>query len=324
MSKNSLRVVFAGTPAFAASHLNALIDSEHQLLAVYTQPDRPAGRGRKLQASPVKQLAEHAGIPVYQPESLKDQTVQQQLTNLGADVMVVVAYGLILPQAVLEAPRSGCLNVHASLLPRWRGAAPIQRAIEAGDSMTGITIMQMDVGLDTGAMLATSSCPINAQSSSATLHDELAILGPPLLLGVLGDLPQHQSQARQQDDNQACYAAKILKPEGRLDWSQNAITLDRRVRAFNPFPVCFGFLGDVRIRIWQARVTPAGDASEVPGTILRADGEGIVIACGEGALTIEVLQLEGGKALTAEQLLRAHRAQFAAGQCFDMPSAADR
>ena len=187
MSKCPLRVIFAGTPDFAASHLKALIDSEHQLLAVYTQPDRPAGRGRKLQASPVKQLAEQAGLPVYQPASLKDEAAQLQLAALDADVMVVVAYGLILPQAVLDTPRFGCLNVHASLLPRWRGAAPIQRAIEAGDTTTGITIMQMDAGLDTGAMLATASCPIDPRATSAAdLLDELALLGPPLLLEVLG------------------------------------------------------------------------------------------------------------------------------------------
>ena len=186
MSKYPLRVIFAGTPDFAAIHLKSLINSEHQLLAVYTQPDRPAGRGRKLQASPVKQLAEQAGLTVYQPASLKDEGTQLQLAALDADVMVVVAYGLILPQAVLDTPRFGCLNVHASLLPRWRGAAPIQRAIEAGDTTTGITIMQMDAGLDTGAMLATVSCPIGPRTSAADLHDELALLGPALLLASLG------------------------------------------------------------------------------------------------------------------------------------------
>lgn len=322
MAKPALRVLFAGTPEFAAVHLARLIDSEHQLVGVYTQPDRPAGRGRKLHASPVKQLAESAGLPVFQPASLKDAAAQQQLAELAADVMVVVAYGLILPQAVLDTPRYGCLNVHASLLPRWRGAAPIQRAIEAGDTHTGITIMQMNAGLDTGAMLATASCPIGARTTAADLHDQLATLGPPLLLEVLADLEAYQRRSCAQDDAQANYAHKILKPEAQLDWRCSANVLERRVRAFNPFPVCYSVLGGERIRVWQATSPqPSATSTAAPGTIIHADDAGIVVCCGEYTLSMEVLQLEGGRALSAQELLRAHQAKFAPGRRFDLPSA---
>jgi len=319
MSKLPLRVIFAGTPDFAAIHLKGLINSEHQLLAVYTQPDRPAGRGRKLQASPVKQLAEQAGLPVYQPASLKDEGAQLQLAALGADVMVVVAYGLILPQAVLDTPRFGCLNVHASLLPRWRGAAPIQRAIEAGDTTTGITIMQMDAGLDTGAMLATVSCPIGPRTRAADLYHELALLGPPLLQQVLADIECYQSQSRAQDNERANYAHKILKAEALIDWSSSAVTLERKVRAFNPFPVCYSKLRGKRVRVWQARALPSDATREAPGTILRAYEEGIVVSCGVGELALEILQLEGATKLAARQIFNAHQAQFAAGGRFDLP-----
>lgn len=319
MSKFPLRVIFAGTPDFAAFHLKGLINSEHQLLAVYTQPDRPAGRGRKLQASPVKQLAEQVGLPVYQPASLKDEGVQLQLAALGADVMVVVAYGLILPQAVLDMPRFGCLNVHASLLPRWRGAAPIQRAIEAGDTTTGITIMQMDAGLDTGAMLTTVSCPISSRTTAADLYDKLALLGPPLLQQVLADIEQYQSQSRAQGDERANYAHKILKAEALIDWSSSAVALERKVRAFNPFPVCYSKLRGKRVRVWQASALPSDATLEAPGTILRAYEEGIVVSCGEGELALETLQLEGATKLAAWQIFNAHQTQFAAGERFDLP-----
>lgn len=311
-----LRLVFAGTPEFAALHLNALIESEHQLIAVYTQPDRPAGRGKKLQASPVKQLAEAAGIPVRQPVSLRDAQARQELASLNADVMVVVAYGLILPQAVLDAPRLGCLNVHASLLPRWRGAAPIQRAIAAGDTETGITIMQMDAGLDTGDMLASSRCAITGATTAASLHDELASLGAPLLLRVLRDLPAHQAAANPQDDALACYAGKILKSEGDIDWTRHAQTLDRLIRAFNPFPVCFTTLDGERVKIWQAE--PGGNAplAEPPGTILSAGRDGILVNCGVGQLNLRQLQLAGGKILSVEQLLNARAELFAPGKRF--------
>jgi methionyl-tRNA formyltransferase len=322
MTKSPLRLVFAGTPEFAALHFQALIESEHQLLAVYTQPDRPAGRGKKLQASPVKQLAESAGIPVRQPVSLKDAQAQQELAALGADALVVVAYGLILPQAVLDAPRLGCLNVHASLLPRWRGAAPIQRAIAAGDSETGITIMQMDAGLDTGDMLASGGCAITGTTTAASLHDELASLGAPLLLQVLEDLPAHQAAASRQDDSLACYANKILKPEAAIDWGQPAEVLDRLIRAFNPFPVCFSALDGERVKVWQAE--PAGNAPlpEPPGTILRASRDGLLVNCGAGQLNLRQLQLAGGKVLTVEQLLNARAELLAPGKRFATPDTA--
>ena len=317
-----LKLVFAGTPAFSAAHLKALIDSKHQLLAVYTQPDRPAGRGKKLQASPVKQLAIEAGVPVHQPASLKSVEAQAELEALGADVLVVVAYGLILPQAVLDTPRFGCINVHASLLPRWRGAAPIQRAIEAGDPVTGTTIMQMDAGLDTGAMLATAEVPIGADTTAGTLHDQLAEVGAPLLLQVLDNLQDYQARAEIQDDAHANYAHKILKPEAELDWAASAEELDRRIRAFDPFPMCFSGLGEQRVKIWSAR--PAGTAplAEPPGTILRSDRDGILVNCGQGQLQLLRLQLPGGKPLTAEQVINGSGELFAAGKRFNLPERA--
>ncbi len=317
-----LKLVFAGTPEFSAIHLKALINSKHSLLAVYTQPDRPAGRGKKLRASPVKALAREANLPVFQPPSLKDPQTVQSLADLGADLMIVVAYGLILPQAVLDTPPLGCLNVHASLLPRWRGAAPIQRAIAAGDPATGVTIMQMDAGLDTGDMLATASCLIGPRTTAASLHDELASLGAPLLLDVLSDLPAHQARARQQDDAQATYASKISKSEARIDWQLPATELARRIRAFNPYPICFSELAGERVKIWSAQ--PAGSAAnkEPPGTILRADREGILVACGGGQLNILQLQLPGGRPVSAADILNARGALFAEGISFETPMAA--
>lgn len=319
MTDNALRILFAGTPEFSARHLQALLASQHEIVAVYTQPDRPAGRGKKLQASPVKKLAQSAGIPVEQPASLRDEDAQQTLAAYAADVMVVVAYGLILPQAVLDTPTMGCLNVHASLLPRWRGAAPIQRAIEAGDPQTGVTIMQMDAGLDTGAMLATAECPITAETTSADMLDELAESGPAALLTVLADLPRYQSEARSQNDDLATYAEKIQKIEGLLDWRLPADELCRKVCAFNPFPVCYSLLAGERVKIWSARALGANDAQAAPGTIVAADREGITVSCGTGQLMITQLQLPGGKPLPCEAMLNSRRDQFAIGQCFDRP-----
>ena len=318
MPPTSLRLLFAGTPEFAALHLEALINSKHQLIGVYSQPDRPSGRGKKLRAGPVKQLALDADLPLFQPPTLKNIEAQRQLAELRADVMVVVAYGLLLPQAVLDLPRFGCLNVHASLLPRWRGAAPIQRAIEAGDTETGVTIMRMDAGLDTGDMLAKARCPIGSETTAASLHDELAALGAPLLLEVLGDLPGHLERACRQDGSQACYAPKISKSEAQIDWSRDAAALDRTIRAFNPFPGCFSTLAGERIKIWQAHpvLGPPGPIS--PGTILKAERDGILVSCGDGQLRIERLQLPGGKPLTAEQVLNAGRGDLAPGQQFDL------
>ena len=322
MSSSPLRLLFAGTPDFAATFLKALIESEHQLTAVYTQPDRCAGRGKQLQASPVKQLAQEAAIPVCQPATLKPVHEQQALAQWRADAMVVVAYGLLLPAPVLQAPRFGCVNVHASLLPRWRGAAPIQRAIEAGDTETGITIMRMDEGLDTGDMLALARCPIDAEATAHDLHRRLAALGVPALLGVLADLPGRLAQARPQDDAQATYARKIDKAEAELDWRLDAPLLARRVRAFNPSPVCFSTLAGERIRIWQAHAAPAPALSPSPGTIVQADHTGVLVDCGRGQLCITQLQLPGGRTLGAQQVLHARGKLFAAGNRFDLPRAA--
>ncbi len=312
-----LRVLFAGTPDFAATHLRALIDSEHQLIGVLTQPDRPSGRGKKLTPSPVKTLAEAAGLPVLQPASLKGEQDQAALQSLGADVMIVVAYGLLLPQAVLDICPLGCLNVHGSILPRWRGAAPIQRAIEAGDEQTGITIMQMDAGLDTGAMLAKDTCAIGPRTTGGDLHDDLARIGPPLLLRVLRDLPGHQAHAEVQDDAHATYAHKISKAQAQIDWRCDARELERRVRAFNPFPVCYSYLGDERVRIWQAQ--PLDWGSGAPGEIAAAGESGIAVHCGQGQLLVESLQLPGGKVLAAAQVLAARAGQFAPGARFALP-----
>ncbi len=322
MAANSLRLIFAGTPDFAAHHLDALLDSPHEVVAVYTQPDRPAGRGKKLQASPVKQRALAAQLPVLQPPTLRDEQAQAELAAFNADVMIVVAYGLLLPQPVLDAPRLGCLNVHASLLPRWRGAAPIQRAIEAGDSDTGVTIMQMDAGLDTGAMLATARCTITADTTAASLHDTLAGLGAPCLLQVLADLPAHQQQAQPQNDTDATYAAKIQKEEARIDWQQESIVLARQIRAFNPFPVSFSELGGQRVKIWAADVSAENGQSQPPGTILSSDKQGIVVQCGEGSLRLQMLQLPGGKALAAADILNARGELFTAGAEFDAAASA--
>jgi methionyl-tRNA formyltransferase len=313
-----LRLAFAGTPDFAAGHLAALIESPHELLAVLTQPDRRSGRGKQARPGPVKTLALSHGIETLQPPTLRDEVVQEQLAALDLDALIVVAYGLILPQAVLDIPRFGCINVHGSLLPRWRGAAPVQRAIEAGDTESGITIMRMDAGLDTGPMLAARSCPIAPLATSADLFAQLGQLGPGLLLEVLEDLPGHIARAEAQDDSAASYAAKISKGEAQLDWREAAPQLARRVRAFNPAPGAYTFLGGERIKVWEAGPAPANGGD--PGRILQADDRGICVACGEGSLLLQSLQLPGAKALSAEQLLRGRPDRFAPGQHFALPS----
>ena len=298
----ALRILFAGTPEFAALHLQALINSEHEVIGVYTQPDRPAGRGKKLQPSPVKQVALDNGLPVYQPLNFKDAADVEQLKSLNADVMVVVAYGLILPQSVLDAPKYGCLNVHASLLPRWRGAAPIQRCIEAGDKLTGITIMQMDKGLDTGAMLSKVTTGILADDTGGTLHDRLAELGPPALLATLAQVEAGTLQPEQQNDGLANYAHKLLKEEALIDWHQPADEIALRVRAFNPFPMAYTLLGDERIRVLMAEALEQ-TTTLLPGTIIRAGAEGLDVACGDGVLRITQVQLPGKKAMRVADVI---------------------
>lgn len=307
-----LRIIFAGTPDFAACHLQALLMGPHQVVAVYTQPDRPAGRGQKLQPSPVKQLALQHDIPVYQPKSLKKAAAQQQLAALDADLMVVVAYGLILPKAVLDMPRLGCINVHGSLLPRWRGAAPIQRALWAGDSETGITIMQMDEGLDTGAMLSKVSCPILATDTSASLYQKLAQLGPQALLAAVADLPALQQQAEAQNEQLANYAEKLSKDEARLDFNKDAAALEREIRAFNPWPVSYLELPQGTVKVWQAQV--ANSLSGPVGSILRADKTGIYIGCQRQVLQITQLQPPGKKPMSAADFLNGRAEWLAVGQ----------
>ncbi|OJY57379.1 methionyl-tRNA formyltransferase [Thiobacillus sp. 0-1251] len=293
-----MRIIFAGTPPFAAAALNALADAGHDIALVLTQPDRPAGRGMKLMPSAVKQAALARGLPVSQPPSLKSPEAQTELRAVDADVMVVAAYGLILPQAVLDLPRLGCLNIHASLLPRWRGAAPIQRAILAGDVETGITIMQMDAGLDTGAMLSKTMVPIRDDDTAASLHDVLAAAGASAIVAALANYATLVPAA--QDDAQATYAAKLSKDEAQLDWNQPADALARAVRAYNPAPGAWTLLEGAPLKVWMAATaTGAGD----PGTVLRADAEGLVVACGSGALALREIQPAGSKRMSAAAFL---------------------
>ena len=305
-----LRIVFAGTPEFAAEHLKALLASPHQLLAVYTQPDRPAGRGQKLMPSPVKQLALQHAIPVYQPQTLRDPAAQVELAALKPDLLVVVAYGLILPQVVLDIPRLGCINSHASLLPRWRGAAPIQRAIQAGDDESGVTVMQMEAGLDTGPMLLKVSTPISADDTGGSLHDRLAELGPPAVLQAIAGLAAGNLRGDVQDDRLATYAHKLNKDEALLDWSRPAVELERLIRAFNPWPICHSSLNSAPLKVLAAQL---GEGSGAPGSILAASKDGLTVACGDGALRLTRLQLPGGKALNFADLFNSRREQFAVG-----------
>ncbi|NMT62801.1 methionyl-tRNA formyltransferase [Marinobacter orientalis] len=308
-----MRLVFAGTPDFAATALKALLATRHQVVGVYSQPDRPAGRGRKLTAGPVKQVALDAGIPVFQPRSLKNAEAREELQALEADVMIVAAYGLILPQAVLDIPRHGCLNIHASLLPRWRGAAPIQRAIAAGDRETGITIMQMDAGLDTGEMLLKAITPIEEDDTGGSLHDRLAELGGEAIVKALEHLEKGELRGEVQDEAQACYASKLSKEEGHIDWTLDAPTIGRLIRAFNPWPGTYTDLDDLRIRIHQAGVLE--DTSDRhPGTVIRRSRKGIDIACGLESLRITRLQLPGSRPQSANDLINGGREILMPGQ----------
>ncbi|MBG6246000.1 methionyl-tRNA formyltransferase [Candidatus Symbiopectobacterium sp. 'North America'] len=311
-ASSPLRIIFAGVPDFSARHLDALLASPHQVVGVFTQPDRPAGRGKKLTPSPVKVLAEQHGVPVLQPKSLRPAESQQLVADLQADIMVVVAYGLLLPQAVLDMPRLGCINVHGSLLPRWRGAAPIQRALWAGDTETGVTIMQMDAGLDTGAMLHKLSCPITPQDTSASLYDRLAELGPQGLLTTLASLAQGTAVAEKQNDSLATYAEKLSKEEAKLDWSLSAEQLERCIRAFNPWPVSYITIDEQPVKVWKASALDA-DHSAQPGTIISADKQGIQVATAQGVLNLLQLQPAGKKPMSVQDLLNSRREWFTPG-----------
>ncbi len=337
-----LRIIFAGTPEFAAHHLQVLIDSQavqdkpcnYELVGVYTQPDRPAGRGKKLTPSTVKKLALEHNLPVFQPLSLKDELAQVELKSLNADLMIVVAYGLILPKVILETPTYGCINVHASLLPRWRGAAPIQRAILGdettpnGDTQTGVTIMQMDVGLDTGDMLHKTTCDILPTETTASLHDKLMGLGGDALFKVLEQIASQTLKPIKQNEHLANYAEKITKQEAQIDWSLSADNIERGIRAYNPFPVAYTFFKEQRIKIYAANIcSPNAKTLEITspdikgaakaGEVLGLDESGLMISCGEGLLQITSLQLPGKKAIQVAELINGHQDFFSIGSSFE-------
>ncbi|BCN92453.1 methionyl-tRNA formyltransferase [Thiomicrorhabdus immobilis] len=309
----ALRIIFAGTPDFSVAPLQTLIDSPHEVVAVYTQPDRPAGRGRKLTASPVKQLALENDIPVFQPESLRDAEAQQILNDLNADIMIVVAYGLILPQVVLDMPKMGCLNIHASLLPRWRGAAPIQRAIESGDQQSGVTIMQMNAGLDTGDMLYKLSTDITDEDSAQTLHDRLSELGCKALMATLDGLQNGNIIPEKQDESLVTYAEKMHKEEALIQWQQPALKIIRKIQAFNPWPVAYTLYQEQPLRVWQARQLTAEEQTEFatnesansPGLVLGLNKQGLIVATGDQPICLQLVQPAGKKAMSAYDFAQA-------------------
>jgi methionyl-tRNA formyltransferase len=302
-----LRIVFAGTPEFSVPPLRALLASPHQVVGVYTQPDRPAGRGRKLTPSPVKEEAVAASVPVFQPRSLKDPDAQRELAALKPDLMVVVAYGLLLPQAVLDIPRLGCINIHASLLPRWRGAAPIQRAILAGDKETGVGIMRMEAGLDTGPVYLEKRLPIEPGDTGGSLHDKLCKLGAEALMEALPGIVDGSREAAPQDDTLTTYASKLDKAEASIDWSRPAAEIARQVRAFNPWPVAQTRFEDAVLRIWNA--APVKGETGTPGMVMAANRGGIDVATGDGLLRITRLQMPGKKPVSAADFINAYPIQ---------------
>jgi len=314
-----LNIVFAGTPEFAATHLAHLIAGPHRVVGVLTQPDRRAGRGKKLQPSAVKSVALDANIPLWQPDTLKDPASEAQLAACDADIMVVVAYGLILPAAILAIPRLGCINVHASLLPRWRGAAPVQRAIEAGDRKTGVSIMVMEPGLDTGPVLLRREVPITEDHTGGTLLEELERVGTDALTECLSDVASRLLRAQPQSEQQVTYAAKIEKTETAIDWGLGAIEIDRKVRALLPSPGCFTMLNDDRLKVWAAHaVHEAHNAT--PGEIMSVNNDGVRVACGEGVLVITEAQMPGGKSQSVATLLNGHQDKLKLGVRFTLTS----
>ncbi|MFY7698388.1 MAG: methionyl-tRNA formyltransferase [Legionella sp.] len=304
-----LSIVFAGTPAFGLPCLEALTNAHH-LKAVYTQPDRPAGRGRQMQASAVKLWAQERNIPIYQPTSFKDPKAVADLKQLAPDLIVVIAYGLLLPQSVLDIPPLGCINVHASLLPRWRGASPIQHAILYGDHQTGITIMQMDVGMDTGAILKQNICTIETNDQASSLHDRLAAMSPEPLLATIASLVNGSAQPETQNNKLATYAPKLLKTDARINWHEPAIYLDQKIRAFNPWPVAYTYAKEEIIRIYQARVIQSTE-QQTPGTIMSIDKDGILVATGNHLLLIEKIQFAGAKVIAVSDWLNTNQKQLA-------------
>lgn len=306
----SLNIIFAGTSEFAVQSLQALVNSTHKVISVYTQPDRPAGRGLKPKASPVKEEALKLQLPVHQPETFSDKEAQKTLATQQADVIAVVVYGLLLPKTVLEIPRFGCVNVHPSLLPRWRGAAPIQRAIAAGDAETGVSIMQLDEGWDTGDVLKKIRCPILPYDTSQSLHDRLAKIGAKLLVETMDALENQTIHPERQDEAEAIYAAKITKAEGKIDWHQSAIHLERKIRAFNPWPVAHTEWRGQTLRIFNAQYLPEMQTDAKPGMVIAANTSGIDVATGDGVLRLLQLQLPGGRKMNVREFLHARHQEF--------------
>ena len=305
--EHKLRIIFAGTPDFSVPPLKALLASAHEVVAVYTQPDRPAGRGRKLAASPVKQLALEQGVPVYQPDNFKAEEDVDRLLALQADLMVVVAYGLLLPETVLNAPRIGCINIHASILPRWRGAAPVQRAVLAGDAYSGVSIMQMEKGLDTGPVYLIRRLPLAVDETGGSLHDKLSALGAEALLQALPGIAEGTLPAVAQDDQLSTYARKLDKQEAAIDWTKPAQEIERQVRAFNPWPVAYTPYENANLRIWEAHALEGAGAAA--GTVMAAGREGIDVATGSGLLRITHLQMPGKRAMSAADFINSQQIQ---------------